>query len=61
MTIRQVFRELGAWPVCASCRAEFRADGDQLVMSHADGCSQAAVIAAQWNHLPLSRLSANRR
>lgn len=48
VVIRQVFRE-GAFPVCASCGAELAADGEQLVMDHGDGCSQAASVAAQWN------------
>ena len=57
--IRQVFAELGALPVCAGCGADYAPYRDGLlVMDHADGCSQAGAVAAQWNSLSLSRLSA---
>jgi hypothetical protein len=46
--IWQAFRDRGAsWVVCASCLAGLEADGDVLVMAHADGCSQVLSVAAQ--------------
>jgi hypothetical protein len=46
--VLQAFREPPSPPVCASCGAEFRADGEGLlVMAHPPTCSQMQTMVAQ--------------